>query len=588
MKRSTPWGLVLLTVAILMCFSQAAFAATASARQLANISIAATAGEVHYQYCPAGDVKSQAFNIPGEGRLRIAHEVDPTPAPAYSGDGESSPAALGSGGGPGTTGGQAGGVLEGDWNFNGNGHTGQLRFAGATAQLRWSNGKVEQLKNFTFDPASGRVSFYRDEGEQPHTGLLMGDEIQGTFTQYGRTNDVYLWCAARRGSCVLGKALTTPNPQAGGATAAMSPPCATRPLTIPPPGGTLSTFEEGHIVPAGRYKVWVSPSADQRTASGPWRAFGPYDLLGGRKYLFFIRDGAVDGPIESDSRLNRYSNPSPDTTATYYENRSESRRWQAVTICPDGPVTTHPPAPPVQSPCATRPLTIPPPGGTLSTFEEGHIVPAGRYKVWVSPSADQRTASGPWRAFGPYELLGGRKYLFFIRDGAVDGPIESDSRLNRYSNPSPDTAATYYENRSESRRWQAVTICPDGPGTTHPGTGAGGKGSGATPPIDIIAGIWKNTDHIHQGCRVVENFCKAYKVDVLFSKEPSGALKGQLVGQQVFMVGYLQGQTWNFSTTMNGIAHGNGYFEFSPDFRSFKGELTDVNGDHHVVWTGKK
>jgi hypothetical protein len=111
----------------------------------------------------------------------------------------------------------------------------------------------------------------------------------------------------------------------------------------------------------------------------------------------------------------------------------------------------------------------------------------------------------------------------------------------------------------------------------------------ASKPADlaVIVGTWKNTDHIHQGCRVVENFCKAYKIDLLFSKEPSGALKAQLVGQQFFMVGYLQGQTWNFSTTMNGKAHGNGYFEFSPDFRSFKGEFTDVNG-HHVVWTGKK
>jgi hypothetical protein len=189
----------------------------------------------------------------------------------------------------------------------------------------------------------------------------------------------------------------------------------------------------------------------------------------------------------------------------------------------------------------------------------------------VSPSADQRTASGPWRQFGPYNLLGGRKYLFIVRDGAVDGPIENDSRLNRYPDPSPDTTATYYENRSESQRWLAVTICPGAP----------------LPPQLGPEGTWKNTDHIHQGCKVVESFCKAYKVDVLFSKEPDGALKGQLVGQQFFMVGYLQGQTWKFSTTMNGLAHGNGYFEFSPDFRSFKGELSDFVG-HHVVWTGKR
>jgi 3D (Asp-Asp-Asp) domain-containing protein len=106
-------------------------------------------------------------------------------------------------------------------------------------------------------------------------------------------------------------------------------------------------------------------------------------------------------------------------------------------------------------------------------------------------------------------------------------------------------------------------------------------------PFAIIEGTWKNTDHVHQGCKNVQNFCKAYKADLLFSKEPSGALKAQFVGQPFFMVGVLRGQTWNFSITMNGSPHGNGSFEFSPDFRSFKGELTDVNG-HHVVWTGSK
>ena len=331
-SRRSGWSRVLpLTLILIACV------ATAAAQEPSHINITATARDVPYQCGPGGAITSQAFNIQGEGSLRLAPEADPK--------------------------------------------------------------------------------------------------------------------------------LTPPIPQGGAAAAAMFPPCPRRPLTIPPPGGTLSTFEEGHIAPAGSYYVWVSPSADQRTATRPWRRFGPYDLRGGRKYLFFIRDGAVDGPIETDSRLNVYSTPSSDTTATYYENRSESRGWKAVTICPAAaqpppPPPPPPPLPPFQTPCARRPLTIPPPGGTLSTFEEGHIAPAGSYYVWVAPSADQRTATGPWRRFGPYDLRGGRKYLFFIRDGGVDGPIETDSRLNVYSTPSSDTTATYYENRSESRGWKAVTICP--------------------------------------------------------------------------------------------------------------------------------
>ncbi|MGV8120394.1 MAG: hypothetical protein AB2L14_11585 [Candidatus Xenobiia bacterium LiM19] len=74
---------------------------------------------------------------------------------------------------------------------------------------------------------------------------------------------------------------------------------------------------------------------------------------------------------------------------------------------------------------------------------------------------------------------------------------------------------------------------------------------------------------------------------MLFSQEPGGNLKAQLVGQQFYLNGALQKLTWNVEVTVEGRHHGNGVFTFSPDYRSFKGEFTDVSG-HHVIWTGSR
>jgi hypothetical protein len=217
--------------------------------------------------------------------------------------------------------------------------------------------------------------------------------------------------------------------------------------------------------------------------------------------------------------------------------------------------------------------------GRVFPLKQGDF-PAGRYMIYVAPTGKNGlSAPNNAKAFGPYTLRSEKRYKAWIHtSGKVLGWEEESADLLRYlTHPLPGFARIYFRNNVDGDEWYAICVLPAGP------TGGGGGDAG----IDIIAGIWKNTDHIHQGCKVVQSFCLAYKVDVLFSKEPGGALKGQLVGQQFFMVGNLQGQTWKISMTMNGLAHGNGNFEFSPDFRSFKGELTDVNG-HHVVWTGKR
>lgn len=167
----------------------------------------------------------------------------PTSAPPTTGGTRVSPPDLGSGSG----------VLDGDWSWNGNNHAAQIRFAGNTAQLRWAHGRVEQLKNLTFDRASGRVSYYRDEGEQRYTGALVGDEIQGTFTQFGRASESYPWCAARRGACVLGRTLTPPS------APPPAPPTTTSPT--PPAGAKVVNLSRGK--PATQSSVYRGTGVDQ-------------------------------------------------------------------------------------------------------------------------------------------------------------------------------------------------------------------------------------------------------------------------------------------------------------------------------------
>jgi hypothetical protein len=117
--------------------------------------------------------------------------------------------------------------------------------------------------------------------------------------------------------------------------------------------------------------------------------------------------------------------------------------------------------------------------------------------------------------------------------------------------------------------------------------------------ISAIAGLWKDTDHVHQGCRSRTSACKAYKVDLMFKSASGGKLRADMVGrykaQKFYMIGSLKPtigkpgwKTWSFKTYMTGKYAGYGSFDFSPDFRSFEGVQWNIDSTHHVVWTGKK
>jgi hypothetical protein len=117
--------------------------------------------------------------------------------------------------------------------------------------------------------------------------------------------------------------------------------------------------------------------------------------------------------------------------------------------------------------------------------------------------------------------------------------------------------------------------------------------------ISTIVGLWKNTDHVHQNCRSRTSACKAYKVDLMFKSASGGKLRADMVGrfksQKFYMIGSFKdtigtpgGKTWMFKAYTAGKYAGYGSFDFSPDFRSFRGEQWNVDTTHHVVWTGRR
>jgi hypothetical protein len=115
----------------------------------------------------------------------------------------------------------------------------------------------------------------------------------------------------------------------------------------------------------------------------------------------------------------------------------------------------------------------------------------------------------------------------------------------------------------------------------------------ANPPgISTIVGLWKNTDHVHQGCRTRTAACAAYKIDLLFKVVSGGKLRAEFAGRKkgyaYSMVGFLKGQRWTYKSYSKNKYDGSGFFDFSPDFRSFQGEATNSDSSHHIVWTGRR
>jgi hypothetical protein len=237
---------------------------------------------------------------------------------------------------------QGGGGISGDWNWNGNHHEAVLRFSGGAAQLRWGDGTVETLKNVTFEPATGRVSFYREQGDQPHVGELSGGDIHGTFTQYGRVSQKFLWCAARSGKCTLGKSKTPPSETSYSRWFCITPDqrqFAAQPgRTIP-----LQVVGDSMHFRAGSYMIYAAvcePDAGKGFVINTWKALGPLTLGGTEKWkasLRPIKDASVDWVVmeRNPADLLTYSPPDQAHSMIYARN-DDLQYWRGICVLPAG------------------------------------------------------------------------------------------------------------------------------------------------------------------------------------------------------------------------------------------------------------
>jgi hypothetical protein len=479
--------------------------------------------------------------------------------------------------------------IDGTWDIVMNGFGGKITFGSGGGVLNMSGYPQEKIIDLSFSGSTirfTRVSSFGPSGDQVFTGTVSGNNMKGTLTQAGIPGGIYQWNATRPGGAQ--DPIHHPGP--------VPPP---RDFVTPPPDCNWESFtpdirsfatQPGRVFPlrqgdfpAGNYMIFVAPTGKNGLdAPNLAKAFGPYTLRSEKRYKSWIHtSGKALGWEEESADLLRYGHPLPGFARIYFRNDVDGDEWYAICVLPAG-------GDPVPSGFVTPPPTCQwtpfPPDIRSHGDQSGRVSPvepsnmrAGRYTIFVAPIGKNGLgAPNLARAFGPYTLQSEKRYKALIHtSGKALGWEEESADLLSYPHPLPGFTRIYARNNVDGDEWYAICAQWMGP------TGGGVTG------IDIIAGIWKNTDHIHRGCRDVQSFCKAYKLDLQFSKTADGALEGQLVGQSFVMVGELQGQTWDFTVTMNGSFHGKGSFVFSQDFRSFNGELTDVNG-HHVVWTGSK
>lgn len=109
-------------------------------------------------------------------------------------------------------------------------------------------------------------------------------------------------------------------------TAAQNPPCSNKWFEIRP-----DTLIAGPIVTPGRHRIWVGAKVDKTGAIVNWTKYGPFPVVGGKKYLAIIQNGVVYSLLENDVKLNSYSTPTKDVAVLYYENKpSDGRTWYAI------------------------------------------------------------------------------------------------------------------------------------------------------------------------------------------------------------------------------------------------------------------
>jgi hypothetical protein len=101
-------------------------------------------------------------------------------------------------------------------------------------------------------------------------------------------------------------------------TPAQAPPCSNKWMEI-----NVGVLTPGPLVKPGMHKIWVGKKDLRTGVVSGWKAFGPFEVIAGTKYLAIIQNrGAVSSLLANDAAIGRYSIPAGNTGAIYYQNKA--------------------------------------------------------------------------------------------------------------------------------------------------------------------------------------------------------------------------------------------------------------------------
>lgn len=97
-----------------------------------------------------------------------------------------------------------------------------------------------------------------------------------------------------------------------------TPPCSNKWMEI-----NVGVLTPGPLVRPGMQKIWVGTKNPRTGVISNWKAYGPFEVIGGTKYLAIMQNqGSVSALLANDAAIGRYNSPAGNVGAIYYENKA--------------------------------------------------------------------------------------------------------------------------------------------------------------------------------------------------------------------------------------------------------------------------
>lgn len=99
---------------------------------------------------------------------------------------------------------------------------------------------------------------------------------------------------------------------------AQTPPCSNKWMEI-----HVGVLTPGPLVKPGLHKIWVGKKDARTGVVSNWKAYGPFQVIAGRKYLAVMQNqGSVSALLANDAAIGRYNSPAGNVSAIYYQNKA--------------------------------------------------------------------------------------------------------------------------------------------------------------------------------------------------------------------------------------------------------------------------